>query len=56
MVDDVADTEAFMTTATLMYKYAPGLDLGIEWRDQDMANHPMRPAGQQVEVMAMYKF
>src|SRR5690554_4687262 len=56
MVDDTADTSAFMTTATLMYSYLPGLDLGIEWRDQDMANHPLRPVGQQVDVMAMYKF
>lgn len=55
-VDDVAETSAYMTTATLMYKYTPSLDLGIEWRDQDMANHPLRFDGQQVEVMAMYKF
>ncbi|MBQ0785482.1 MAG: hypothetical protein KBT66_14715 [Amphritea sp.] len=55
-VDDAADTSAYMTTATLMYNYLPGLDLGIEWRDQDMASHPLRPVGQQVEVMAMYKF
>ncbi|WP_417228058.1 hypothetical protein [Amphritea sp.] len=55
-VDDAADTSAFMTTATLMYSYLPDLDFGIEWRDQDMKNHPLRPAGQQVEVMAMYKF
>ncbi len=55
-VDDTADTSGYMTTATLIYSYLPGLDLGIEWRDQNMANHPLRPAGQQVEVMAMYKF
>lgn len=55
-VDDAADTSAYMTTATLMYSYLPDLDFGIEWRDQDMANHPLRPAGQQVEVMALYKF
>lgn len=56
MVDDAADSSGAMTTATLMYKYAPGLDLGIEWRDQNMQNHPLRPDGQQIEVMAMYKF
>ena len=55
-VDDAADTSAYETTATLIYTYLPGLDFGIEWRDQDQANHPLRPAGQQVEVMAMYKF
>lgn len=40
----------------LVYSYLPGLDFGIEWRDQNLPSHPTRPAGQQVEIMAMYKF
>lgn len=45
-----------MTDVNLIYSYLPGLDVGIEWRDQNAANHPLRPKGQQIEVMAMYKF
>ncbi|KEA62309.1 hypothetical protein ADIMK_3599 [Marinobacterium lacunae] len=51
------------STVNLIYTYLPNLDIGIEWRDQNAANRPptsagssLRPAGQQVEVMAMYKF
>lgn len=40
----------------LVYNYLPGLDFGIEWRDQNLATHGTRPAGQQLELMAMYKF
>ncbi len=40
----------------LVYNYLPGLDFGIEWRDQNVATHSTRAAGQQLEVMAMYKF
>lgn len=40
----------------LIYTYFPELDFGIEWREQNLPSHPTRPAGQQVEVMAMYKF
>lgn len=56
MVDNAADLSAYMTTATLIYNYLPSVDFGIEWRDQDNRNHPLRPAGQQVEVMAKYYF
>lgn len=56
-----------MTNVNLIYTYMPGLDVGIEWRDQnvgtrtaggpnDPASSSMRPAGQQVELFAMYKF
>lgn len=52
-----------MVNVNLIYTYLPGLDFGIEWRDQNAATRPptaasssMRPAGQQVEIMAMYKF
>lgn len=40
----------------LVYSYLPGLDFGVEWRDQNVATHGTRPAGQQLELMAMYKF
>ncbi|MBD3641909.1 MAG: porin [Marinobacter sp.] len=52
-----------MVNVNLIYTYMPGLDFGIEWRDQNAATRPptaasssMRPEGQQVEIMAMYKF
>jgi|TARA_R110002050_G_scaffold245808_3_gene383425 hypothetical protein len=45
-----------MAHVNLVYSYMPGVDFGIEWRDQNFATHPTRPAGQQVELMAMYKF
>lgn len=40
----------------LVYTYLPGLDLGIELRDQNLATHPDRIGGTQLELMAMYKF
>lgn len=52
-----------MTNVNLIYSYMPGLDFGIEWRDQNVGTRPptaagssLRPAGSQVEVMAIYKF
>ena len=51
--DDTMD----ITLVNLVYNYLPGLDFGIEWRDQNVETFPgLRPSGQQVEVMAMYKF
>ncbi|WP_432696669.1 hypothetical protein ACQUQP_19365 [Marinobacterium sp. YM272] len=51
------------TNVSLIYSYLPQLDLGIEWRDLNAATRPptsasssLRPAGTQVELMAMYKF
>lgn len=61
-VDDVADTNLEMTTANLIYTYLPNLDLGVEWRDQNidtLAVGPFagaRPAGNQLEIMAKYRF
>lgn len=59
----VADDTLKMTNVNLVYTYLPDLDFGIEWRDQNVGNRPptsasssMRPAGQQVELMAMYRF
>lgn len=65
-----SDVAAFMQddtvkqyTANLIYTYLPSLDLGIELRDQNAATRPptsadssLRPAGTQLELMAMYKF
>ncbi|MBB5321738.1 porin [Marinobacter oulmenensis] len=56
-----------MVNVNLIYTYLPGLDLGIEWRDQnagtrvaggpnDPASSSMRPKGQQVELFAKYSF
>jgi len=52
-----------MTNVNLIYTYMPGLDVGVEWRDQSAGTRPpsaantsMRPEGQQVELFAMYKF
>jgi hypothetical protein len=52
-----------LVTVNLIYTYLPGLDFGIEWRDQNARTRPptaagssVRPEGQQVELMAMYKF
>ncbi|WP_091827350.1 porin [Marinobacterium iners] len=60
---NVADDTFKMTNVNLIYTYLPGLEFGIEWRDQNAANRPpssagssLRPAGQQLELMAMYKF
>lgn len=64
-VDDAGDTKLEMTNINLIYKYLPNMDIGIEWRDQniDTLNGPagtafpnIRPKGQQLELMAMYKF
>ncbi|WP_187424821.1 hypothetical protein [Marinomonas sp. IMCC 4694] len=59
----LADDTLTLVTANAIYTYLPGLDLGIEFRDQNAKTNPVasgsvvtRPAGQQVEVMAMYKF
>lgn len=65
--DEVADT---MTEDTirmahwnLIYTYLPNLEFGLEVRDQNAASRPptsagtsVRPAGQQVELMAKYQF
>lgn len=57
------DDTLTITTANLIYAYLPGLEVGVELRDQSAASNgaasgsiATRPAGQQVEVMAMYKF
>jgi len=59
----LADDTLKTITANMIYTYIPGLDIGLELRDQNAAsngapsgNIATRPAGQQVEVMAMYKF
>lgn len=57
-VDDSADTSLKLTTANLIYRYAPEVDFGIEWRDysEDYISPNHRPEGQQVELMAKYTF
>lgn len=61
-VNDDASSGLQATTANLIYAPLPRLELGIEWRDQsiDTLNFGpfpnVRPAGEQIEVMAVYKF
>ncbi|WP_227674009.1 porin [Psychrobacter phenylpyruvicus] len=57
-VDDSADTSLQLTTANLIYRYAPEIDFGIEWREysKDYISPNHRPEGQQVEIMAKYTF
>lgn len=55
-VNDTADTTQKHSTVNLVYTPFKNLDVGVEWRDRSLLNHPTRPAGQQVEFMAMYKF
>lgn len=52
----VPDDTLEKVNVNLIYTYLPGLDFGIEWRDRSAFTMPLRPGGQQVEVMAMYKF
>ncbi|WP_280547771.1 hypothetical protein [Halomonas sp. 11-S5] len=52
----VDDDTLQVTHVNLIYTYLPGLDFGVEWRDRNARTMPLRPAGQQVELMAMYKF
>lgn len=53
---DVNDDTLQVTNVNLIYTYLPGLDFGVEWRDRNALTMPLRPGGQQVELMAMYKF
>ncbi|MDP2507129.1 MULTISPECIES: hypothetical protein [unclassified Oceanobacter] len=62
-VDDDADSELNAMNANVIYNYTKGLDLGVEFRKQDVgtlnntSTFPnIRPKGKQLEVMAIYKF
>lgn len=55
-VDNDVDTSIDIKSANLIYKYLPDLDVGIEWRDRSDTTLPWRLKGQEVEVMAKYKF
>lgn len=52
----VEDDTLQVTNVNLIYTYLPGLDFGVELRDRNALTMPLRPGGQQVELMAMYKF
>ncbi len=65
--DEVAtglDDTMSLTSVNLIYTYLPGLEFGVEWRDQSQTSRPSsafdnssrRNEGQQIELMAMYKF
>lgn len=55
-VNNEADTSINIKSANLIYSYLPDLDFGIEWRDRSETTLPWRQQGQEVEVMAKYKF
>lgn len=55
-VDNEADTSINIKSANLIYTYLPDLDIGVEWRDRSDTTHPWRQKGQEVEIMAKYKF
>lgn len=55
-VNNDADTSIDIKSANLIYKYLPDLDVGIEWRDRSETTLPWRVQGQEVEVMAQYRF
>ncbi|MBW5801990.1 hypothetical protein [Halomonas elongata] len=52
----VPDDTLEKINVNLIYTYLPNLDFGVEWRDRSAFTMPLRPGGQQVEVMAKYKF
>lgn len=59
----LADDTLKQTAVNMIYTYLPNVELGVELRDQNAANRPsvsqgtsIRPAGKQLELMAMYKF
>lgn len=55
-VDDNDNTNYEAHRVNLIHTIIPDLDVGIEWRKYNLAFGPLLPRGQQVEVMAKYKF
>ena len=55
-VDDDADTNYEAHRVNLIHNITQDLEAGIEWRKYNLAFGPLLPEGQQVEVMAKYKF
>ncbi|WP_304639693.1 porin [Pseudomonas sp.] len=55
-VDDEADTSYRAYRANLIHSMTPDIDVGVEWRKYNLAFGPLLPDGQQVELMAKYKF
>ncbi len=63
VASNIDDDTLKLMHANLIYTYVPGIEFGIEWRDQSAATRPptsasssLRPAGRQFEVMAKYRF
>lgn len=62
MVDDIDNTTFETPSINLIYTYLPNLDLGVEWRDQNIDTLNIGPfagsraAGSQLEFMAQLKF
>lgn len=55
-IDNDADTTLDVKSVNLIYNYLPDVDFGVELRDRSETTLPWRQAGQEVEVMAKYKF
>ena len=55
-VANEGDTSINIKSANLIYTYLPDLDIGVEWRDRSDTTLPWRQKGQEVEIMAKYKF
>ncbi|MGB1090717.1 MAG: hypothetical protein ACPGYX_01235 [Oceanobacter sp.] len=65
MVDDEAESGVVIHSFNMVYNYLPKVELGFEARKQSLGTHNtpstsnfpnVRPKGQQLEVMAKYKF
>lgn len=55
-VDDNADTDYKAQRVNVIHNITNDLEAGFEWRQYNLAFGPLLPDGQQVEVMAKYKF
>ena len=55
-VKDQANDSIDIKSANLIYKYLPDVDVGVEWRDRSDTTLPWREKGQEIELMAKYKF
>lgn len=55
-IDNDADTTLSVKSVNLIYNYLPDVDFGVELRDRSETTLPWRQAGQEVEVMAKYRF
>tara|TARA_R110001599_G_scaffold31444_1_gene104703 strand:- start:6915 stop:7919 length:1005 start_codon:yes stop_codon:yes gene_type:complete len=55
-VDDNAETDYEAHRANVIHNITQDLEVGLEWRKYNLALGPLRPDGQQVELMAKLSF